>query len=423
MAKPRFTLFGKSDDTAKMIKLVLHYKSKRFVYSTGIKVAAEDWNEKTERLRDRSHLSNRKAINDYLTELSARAEKSYYEMTLNNGRVDKEKLKIILTGENSQPETEQDESITSFLKSWIEKAEAGKIKKPTRNGQKNGGFSTLTIRQYKNTLMKIEGFQQAQKRTYKFSELDSSFYEAFKFYLEDSLELSTNTIGSRIKDLKSISRRAKKEGINVNEEVFTNTFLKVKEDVRHAVLDLKEINLLFNYPLQLDSTFDLVRDAFIIALWTGLRISDLKRLKPENIDHEKGFISIFQHKTGNQVILPISHQIAHTLNKRDGKLPRFISEQRFNEYLKEVCKLAGINKYVQLSANEPAKPKYELITSHTGRRSFATNAYHLGVDLLTIMNCTGHKSVAMLLKYINVSQEEHATTLQKAFAGAFANLV
>jgi integrase len=422
MAKPRFSLFGKSEDATKMIKLVLHYKSKRFVYSTGIKVAPEDWNGKAERLRDKSHLSNRKAINDHLTELSAKAEKSYYEMTLTNGRVDKEKLKIILAGENSEPEDELDESIKGFLKNWIKKVEAGKIKKPIRNGQKKGGFSTLTIRQYENTLSKIEGFQEAEKRSYNFSDLNLSFYTAFIIHLEEK-GLSKNTIGSRIKDLKSISRWAKKEGINVNEEVFTNTFLKVKEDVRHAVLDLKEVNLLFNYPLELDSTFDLVRDAFIIALWTGLRISDLKRLKPENIDHEKGFISIFQHKTGSQVILPITQQIAHTLSKRDGNLPRFISEQRFNEYLKEVCKLAGIDKPVQLSANEPARPKYELITSHTGRRSFATNAYHLGVDLLTIMNCTGHKSVAMLLKYINVSQEEHATTLQKAFAGAFANPV
>jgi integrase len=423
MAKPRFTLFGKSEDATKMIKLVLHYKSKRFVYSTGIKVSPEDWNEKAERLRDKSHLINRKAINDHLTELSAKAEKAYYEMTLTNGRVDKEKLKIILAGENSEPEDELDESITGFLKNWIEKVEAGKIKKPPRNDQKTSHFSTLTIRQYRNTLKKIDGFQRYKKRTYKFSELNSSFYEDFKFYLEDTLELSINTVGSRIKDLKSISRWAKKEGINVNEEVFTNTFLKVKEDVRHAVLDQKEINLLFKYPLKLDSTFDLVRDTFIIALWTGLRISDFKKLKPENIDHEKGFISIFQTKGGKPVILPISPQIAHTLEKRGGQLPRFISEQGFNLNIKEVCKLAGINKPIQLKEDKPISPKYELISSHTGRRSFATNAYHLKVDLLTIMNCTGHKSVAMLLKYINVSQLEHATTLKKAFAGAFANPV
>jgi integrase len=97
-------------------------------------------------------------------------------------------------------------------------------------------------------------------------------------------------------------------------------------------------------------------------------------------------------------------------------LPKFISDQRYNDYIKEVCQLAGIDKPIKLSSDRPHQPKYELISAHTGRRTFATIMYdELEVDLLTIMNCTGHKSVKMLLKYINVSAEKHAKRLQKVF--------
>ena len=99
-------------------------------------------------------------------------------------------------------------------------------------------------------------------------------------------------------------------------------------------------------------------------------------------------------------------------------MPRVISNQRFNEYLKEVAKKAELKEKVHISITRggitasTAYKKYKLVTTHTGRRSFATNNYNMGVPSLTIMAITGHKTEAAFLKYIKVTPKEQGIPLQ-----------
>ena len=95
-------------------------------------------------------------------------------------------------------------------------------------------------------------------------------------------------------------------------------------------------------------------------------------------------------------------------------MPEPISDQRFNDYIKEAAKLSGLTKKEGVTRTEGGvtrteyKEQWELITSHTGRRSFATNAYKRGIPTITIMAITGHKTEKAFLKYIKIKQEEHA---------------
>ena len=114
------------------------------------------------------------------------------------------------------------------------------------------------------------------------------------------------------------------------------------------------------------------------------------------------------------VIVGILEETRSILEKYNYNLPKSISNQKFNEFIKEVGRLAGINNMVRTSITRAngeeveLKSKYKLISTHTARRSFCTNLYNKGIDTISIIAQTGHASEAMLLKYLKVDKKEHA---------------
>lgn len=153
------------------------------------------------------------------------------------------------------------------------------------------------------------------------------------------------------------------------------------EQTKDIHLTIKEIETIFNLNLSTNPRLENVRDLFIIGLNIGLRVSDFLRLDLSYIKDDT--IRIKAQKTRKIAEIPISSQIEKTLAKRNGNLPKAISEQKFNEYIKEIGQLAGFTQKVQgAKMNKETKrkekglyPKYELMTSHICRRSFATNLY------------------------------------------------
>ena len=277
-----------------------------------------------------------------------------------------------------------------------------------------------TIKQYENTLEKIKSFNKNKEQRTKFMDLDSDFHDEFIDYLRNQENLSYSTIGNRIKNIKSISKLAKRKGIEVNEYVFTDEFFKPKEDGTYPYLDEKEIHMVFDYDFSSDKKLENVRDLFIIGLHTGLRISDFTRIKSTNI--KDGFIEIKTQKTGDEVVIPIHDQIEFILNKYDGCLPRSISHQKFNEYVKIVCQKVGLDEIIKGTKRGNPKmgirtrtgkfPKFELISSHCCRRSFATN--HFGeLPTVVIMAITGHKTEKAFLKYIKKTPKDHAKVMKE----------
>ena len=156
---------------------------------------------------------------------------------------------------------------------------------------------------------------------------------------------------------------------------------------------------------------------FIIDCYTGLRFSDLVSLRKENINRARDVVKITTRKTGEVVTIRLKGYVREILKKYGGTLPEPISNQKMNDYLKELGNLAEIEKDIIITQTKGCKrqsetfKKWELITTLTARRSFATNAYLLNVPSISIMKITGHRTERSFLKYIKISQEDNANKL------------
>ena len=197
-------------------------------------------------------------------------------------------------------------------------------------------------------------------------------------------------------------------------------FYTISEDVDNVYLNEKELKQLKDADLSKTPYLDRVRDWFLLLAWTGCRFSDLEKIA--KADAKKGFVTFKQYKTNNKVTIPLHSEVIEILEKYDFNLPSEISNQKFNEYIKKVCRLAKLNSKESTTRTiggvlkTETFEKWELVTSHTGRRSFCTNMYKMGVPTYTIMAVSGHNTEKAFLKYIKVKQEEHAEIMAKKWA-------
>ena len=160
---------------------------------------------------------------------------------------------------------------------------------------------------------------------------------------------------------------------------------------------------------------------FLCGCWLGLRYSDLVSIAPENVT--KDYISIKTQKTGEVVVLPLHRMVRNVMEcykEYPNSLPPAISNVKMNLYLKEIGRLMpSQNVSIQTSLTRggkvitQTKKKFEALTVHTARRSFATNLYLAGVSSLTIMALTGHRSERVFLSYLKASPLENANIVQK----------
>lgn len=279
-------------------------------------------------------------------------------------------------------------------------------------------LDSKTITRHKYTLSLIKGYEEYSKQKVRTINVDLNFHNGFVNFLKDVHNYGNTTIEKQLSTIKQYIREAGQKGYKINPEIESSSFTIKKDEVIDTYLNEAEINLIYNYDLSDNKRLDNVRDLFITGLWTGLRISDLKRINSFDMSHNRIKISETE-KTDTFVEIPIHPQIRQILEKQEGVLPE-ISDQRFNEYVKELCELVGINEVILGGLRNPETnrkekgnyPKFKLISSHTCRRSFVSNHYGK-LDDKTIMAITGHKSHSQFLDYVKTSKREHADKLEK----------
>ncbi|MYY29612.1 phage integrase SAM-like domain-containing protein [Elizabethkingia anophelis] len=279
-------------------------------------------------------------------------------------------------------------------------------------------LDSKTITRHKYTLSLIKGYEEYSKQKVRTINVDLNFHNSFISYLKDVHNYGNTTIEKQLSTIKQYIREAGQKGYKINPEIESSSFTIKKDEVIDTYLNEAEIDLIYNYDLSDNKRLDNVRDLFITGLWTGLRISDLKRINSFDMSHNRIKISETE-KTDTFVEIPIHPQLRQILEKREGVLPE-ISDQRFNEYVKELCELVGINEVILGGLRNPETnrkekgnyPKFKLISSHTCRRSFVSNHYGK-LDDKTIMAITGHKSHSQFLDYVKTSKREHADKLEK----------
>ncbi|UGU17711.1 site-specific integrase [Sinomicrobium kalidii] len=282
-------------------------------------------------------------------------------------------------------------------------------------------LTTASLKKWNVIKHKLGRFQKAEGRIFEIKDVNENFTKLFVEYCK-SENYSQNTISKEIRFIKTVCRHARMKGVEVSPEIDA---LKVKnEKVTKIYLsfdELKKLRELDDLPDYLDNA----RDWLIISCYTGQRVSDFMRFTPDMIREVKSavLLDVTQVKTGKTVSIPVLPEVTEILDKRDGDFPRPISDQRYNEYIKEVCKRAKINKKIKgrlaTNLNKDNKgetkmrnvigeyPKWKLVTSHIGRRSFATN-YYGKISTSYLKNITGHGTEQMLLAYIGKSSKDTA---------------
>lgn len=276
------------------------------------------------------------------------------------------------------------------------------------------GASHYTIANYGTTIKHLKDFEIHKKRTYLLSELDHNFHTEYIKYAQTKLRLAENTIGKDIRQIKTVCLDAKDTGYKVHDFAVSRKFNAPESETIFTTLNESELKTIMQF--EGSDYLSNARDWLIIGCWTGCRVSDLMTLSMNNVvitPNGSKLIQYTQCKTGKTVKVPIHPDVETILNARNG-FPRPISDQRFNEYIKEVCKRAGLTQRIEgeRQNNKTHKKesgmfeKWELIRSHTCRRSFATNHYAKLPNKL-IMAVTGHGSERMLLNYIGEVEYDH----------------
>jgi integrase len=266
----------------------------------------------------------------------------------------------------------------------------------------------------------IERFQKEAKAEYFIKDIDANFKLRFEAYCLQQ-NYAPNTVARSIKYLKTICYHARNSGIETHFQLdnITTKYQKVDK----VYLTPEELKLIESKKLDSDNHLH-ARDWLLISCETGQRVSDFLRFNKDQIRYEnkKPLIEFTQVKTGKIMTVPLSKKVMKILKKRKGEFPKQMSDQKYNTYIKEVCKLAELNQKVKGSRKDPQTDrketgtfeKWQLVTSHIGRRSFATNNYgHIPTSLL--IGATGHSTEKMFLEYIGKSDSDKALQLAEYF--------
>jgi integrase len=272
-----------------------------------------------------------------------------------------------------------------------------------------------TKKNYKVVKKNVEDYQKKFKGTITPQNADIDFYNSFVKFLT-SAGLSKNTIGTRIKIIKAVLNYANERIDNVCQDYKKESFAKPSEETESVYLTQDELNSISNLKY-LPPYLEKVRDMFIIGCDTGLRFSDLSRLTKDNINSDNT-ISIKTQKTGKVVVIPMTPRVKTIFEKYNYVLPDSISNQKYNEYLKDIARRSNLKESISITKTIKGMlvtrtvEKWELVTSHTARRSFATNAFLADVPAIAIMKITGHKTESAFMKYIKMTAKDNATKLQ-----------
>jgi integrase len=232
------------------------------------------------------------------------------------------------------------------------------------------------------------------------------FLDDFIHYLEEK-DLRQNYIKTILSLAKSMTRKAATYGYAVDptyDEVDIDNY-----DVYSVFLSMNEITRIYYYQ-ELTKKQQRIGDLFIVGCLTALRYSDYSTLTTENFN--KDYIIKNTKKTGKTVIVPLHEYISEIYKKYNGQIYLNLSNQHFNRYIKKICKKIGLNDKVVLNYKKggklitETKEKWELISSHTARRSAATNMYLTGrFKTFEIMCITGHTTEKNFFRYIKITNE------------------
>lgn len=274
---------------------------------------------------------------------------------------------------------------------------------------------------------KLKRFEKYRKKQIFINEVNDSFKNEFVSYCKEQL-YSQNTIQRELAIIKTFCKHGRFLGLETHPQLDSLRLDKAK--VEKIYLSFEDLTKIENIAKEeLSGSLDNAKDWLIISCYTGQRISDFMHFTDKQIRIEEGkhLLEFTQKKTNKLTTIPLHPKVLEILNKRLGEFPYPVSDQKYNDYIKRVCKLAKLNQLTEGSKMLETEPKnkvyrkktglykkYDLVTSHVGRRSFATNFYGQ-IPTTYLINITNHSSEAMFLNYIGKSNKDLAKETFKFF--------
>lgn len=325
------------------------------------------------------------------------------------------------------PETKKDQSKTvvqDYITRYIDEQCSVKAK------------GSLVV--YKSLKKHLEDYGKYLRSKILFSQMDKSFFANFQTFLIEKKNLRNTTAAKQLSTLKTILNYADSCGLEVNHNYKQFTIRRESLDV--LALTQAEFDRLFYFDLSDYSkkvqgfrlinnkpeivgyaTLEKARDLFCFACVTGLRFSDMHALRHENIKNNAIRITVV--KTKQQLFIPLSNYALTILKRYKDNLRPLptLSNQRLNDYIKVLAKIAKIDDNVEKVRFKGVErivenyPKYELIGAHTGRKTFCTLSLEKNMSAEQVMAISGHKDYKSFKRYVNITNENKKQAVLKAW--------
>ena len=398
------------------IRMRVNFASKRIEFTTGYRIDAAKWD--TDKQRVRNGCTNK--LKQSASEINASLLGYYTEVQEIFKKFEVEEI---------MPTPEQIKEAFNALHKPIEEV---KQRKSTPNAfyKAFDEFVRDCGRQNDWTDSTYEKFAAVKNHLMNFRDgLTFDFFDEkglndYVTYLRDVKEMRNSTIGKQLSFLNWFLRWAFKKGVHQN-NAYDSYKPKLKSTQKKIIfLTWEELNKLREFEIPAaKQALDRVRDVFLFQCFTGLRYSDVFNLRRSDIkgDH----IEVTTVKTSDSLIIELNNHSTAILDKykdvafEDDKVLPIITNQKMNDYLKELAELAGIDEPVRQTyyrGNEriaEVTPKYALLGTHAGRRTFICNALALGIPPQVVMKWTGHSDYKAMKPYIDIADDIKANAMSK----------
>jgi integrase len=409
MAEARFYLKTATGKKPSSITVKYNRGENRIQFSTGLSIKPEQWSTKAQRAR--KSLTGFSEFNAALDRIAATVELLVNECISVGDPVNNDSIReryYAAIGKQRQVTVKAPDFIET-LDDYIEK---GKLK-----------LSTAYLKTVGTMKGHLEAFKASTGHSLSFDKIDLGFYNDFTDHLLKK-GLANNSIAINVSRLKRFLQWCSVK------RIYTLDFHKhkefhAKEDETDSIA-LSEAELMTLYKLELPSsgTASHVRDLFCFAAFTALRFSDVSKLKREHFYQDAAgdwWLTKWIEKTKSFLEVPLSPEAVAIVLKNDFKF-KVISSQKTNDHLKELGRIAGIDTptlktiYRGAVKDEATHPKYELLSFHCARRTFATLSLEKGMRPEVVMKFTGHKTLKSFMKYVKISQNILKLEIYKAWS-------
>ncbi len=393
-------------DGTSILFLRYTHKGKTAYFTTKKSIPIEFWNQEGQRVKGSYH--GHSTLNMYLSKFRQQIENIVNKALFDSIEPTTNYVRNLYDSKYNDKEKEKkqemDLSFEQFTVQFIE--ESKRTKKPS------------TIRSYNDFINVLDLYKKSRrKKTLVWESFDMDWYYDFMDFYVYERGANNNTFGKMIKTLKTFLNAATDQGFNSNLEFRNRRFKVYQEEVTNIYLNEDEIQRILQLDMSKDLKRQTIRDLFVIGCYTGLRFGDFKQINEKNISDDR--LKIKTQKTGKYVIIPFHPIVKKIISRYNGSLPKSYCNNVVNAELKIIGQQANFNEdviQVRMHGTERKETRYkkwQLISTHCARRSFATNLFKQGFPAISIMKITGHKSEKTFMRYIKVTEDEVATMLEQ----------